>query len=92
VSGGRTDKELPQANELYQFDVWSRSENLNDAIAERLVAILDPDDPPLGWSSISIEGRRLGELNLEPPAQELYEDDMQLHHKALQFRVISYPA
>jgi hypothetical protein len=82
---GTPDEELPRSDELYQMDIWSKTADKNDAVAELLVARFDQ-------KPLAMTGRRLGRIVHVAPVLEFYEPETELHHKAIQFRIISYAA
>lgn len=79
------DKQMPIANELYQFDAWAKTADKADEITEAVITSFDR-------KPLTITGRRLLEIFHEPPLQEFYEEDEEIHHKMIQIRIISVPA
>lgn len=82
---GTPDEEVPRSVEVYQMDVWSKSADKNDAVAELLVSTFDK-------APLTITGRRLGWIVHIAPVLEMYEPDTEIHHKVIQFRITSYPS
>lgn len=85
VAGSPDDEGLPRMDELYQFDIWSKSAEKNDAVAEILIATFDQ-------KALAITGRRLGRIVFVAPVIEMFETDTEIHHMAIQFRIITYPS
>ncbi len=83
VSPEVEDDDVPTTEGLYQLDVWAKRRDTADAIAERLVALYDKQ-------AMTITGRRLyGRGVRHAGSFTSYEDDAQVHHVALTFRVQS---
>jgi hypothetical protein len=77
------DKEIPREDGLYQFDTWSKSADLNDAIGDRIKAIFDK-------RPLVLAGVTLAEVVRIEESREMYEDDTEIHHLAQTFRVITF--
>jgi hypothetical protein len=80
---GTEDMTVPQIDESYQLDVWSRSADFNDVIADRLRTLLHK-------KPLTLESGRLAGIFVTSTV-ELYETDTLIHHKVVNLRVISYP-
>jgi hypothetical protein len=88
-----TDQETGYSSELYQFDVWARSSDRADQIAERLSIVLGWRHGVAGSGTLTIVGRRLA----QPVSEELVPSDASeaaetgnLHQRIRQFRVATY--
>lgn len=81
---GSPDEEVPRADEVYQMDIWSKTAAKNDEVADILIATFNQ-------KPLTITGRRLGRIVHIAPVIEMYEPDTEIHHKAIQFRITSYP-
>jgi hypothetical protein len=77
---GEEDAEIPRRIEVYRITPWARSRDVMDAIAERVIAVLH--NQPISGAASSL-------LILATT-----EDDSEnsLFSKALDFRIVSYPA
>lgn len=82
---GTPDEDVPRSSELYQIDIWSKTAEKNDAVADILISTFDKQP-------LTIVGRRLGRIVHVAPVIEMYEPDTEIHHKAIQFRIITYPS
>lgn len=89
------DLETDHADQVWQFDVWSRKSETGDAVAARLSALYGWKQSAGGGTLPGLTTRRLAEpVYEEPTPSELQEDSGAgtLHHKVRQFRVATYPA
>lgn len=80
---GTEDTEAPFADEIYQLDTYSKSSDLNDDIAVQIRATFH--DQPM---TITARTLTFMQLFLET---EIYEEDIQVHHKIQQIRVTTLP-
>jgi hypothetical protein len=87
------DPETGFAEEVYQFDVWARTQDKADAVAERLSAIFDP--PGSFGGTLAPSPRRLAcPIRSVPVPGDVAEvaETGTLHHAIRQFRVATYAA
>jgi len=81
VTSGQ-DENVPRREEIYQFDVWSADPDLNDAIAARIHELFHRQ--PLPATGVTVAAFLL--VN----EQDLFEEEVRVHHKMLQYQVLSF--
>lgn len=87
--------EIPYAERVYQFDVWSQSADTADEVAEIVDATFRWDGTDGSGTLPGLTTRRLAEpITSEPGARDMPRDQSSasLHHRIRAFRVATYAA